>query len=273
MVAIENWKQRVVAHSTQWNQARAAQGIAEQDSWEPLSASFKADPRRTDDVEINRLAQEVRDTMTLLDVGGGAGRFALPLALRCQHVTVVEPSASMGESLRQLAAEADIPNVTVVAKRWEDTQLAPADIVLCAHVIYTIEDIQPFVAKLVQHARTRVLMPTYMRPPMSRFDPFWPWVYGEAKHQPPGAAEFMQALWEMDIYPHLEMFAPLPFRAFRTWERALETLRQRLFVTPETAQDARLQEAMQQLLIETPDGYAIQGAQPGRLALISWEPE
>jgi hypothetical protein len=69
------------------------------------------------------------------------------------------------------------------------------------------------------------------------------------------------------------MFAPIPFRANKTRERALETLRQRLFVTPGTPQDARLQEAMQQLLLETPDGYAIQGAQPGRLALISWCPE
>jgi 2-polyprenyl-3-methyl-5-hydroxy-6-metoxy-1,4-benzoquinol methylase len=177
MSAIDNWKQRVVAHHTQWNQARIAQGVADQDSWEPLSASFKADPRRTDDVEINRLAQEVHQEMTLLDVGGGAGRFALPLALRCQHVTVVEPSASMTDSLRQLAAEAQIANVSVVAKGWEEAQVEPADIVLCAHVVYTIEDIRPFVLKLAQHARHKVLMPTYMSPPMSRFYTFWPWVY------------------------------------------------------------------------------------------------
>jgi hypothetical protein len=144
---------------------------------------------------------------------------------------------------------------------------------LSAHVIYAIADIQAFVTKLAQHARHKVIMPTHMRPPMARFDPFWPWVYGEEKQPPPGAAEFMQVLWEMDIYPQLEMFAPVPWRAFQSRERALETLRQRLFVTPDTPQDARLQEAMQVLLVETPNGFVIKDTAPGRLALISWQPE
>ena len=83
----------------------------------------------------------------------------------------------------------------------------------------------------------------------------------------------MQVLWEMDIYPQLEMFAPVPSRALRSWENALATLRQRLFVAPDTPQDARLQEAMGALLVETPDGFVIKDAKPGRLALISWQPE
>jgi len=83
----------------------------------------------------------------------------------------------------------------------------------------------------------------------------------------------MQVLWEMDIYPQLEMFEPRPFRTFKSWQKALETLRQRLFVVPDTEKDARLQQAMRELLIETPDGYAIKDAKPGRLALISWRPE
>jgi len=54
-------------------------GVVGQDRWEPFSSFFKADPRRTDDVEVNRLVQEVTPATTLLDVGAGAGRFALPL--------------------------------------------------------------------------------------------------------------------------------------------------------------------------------------------------
>jgi SAM-dependent methyltransferase len=272
MSAIEIWKQRVVAHHAQSDQARAALEIAETDVWEPFSPFFKADPHRTDDPEVDRLAREVNPSTTLLDVGGGAGRFALPLALRCHHVTVVEPSPVMGESLRHLAAEAGIENVTLVAKRWEEAEVEPADIALSAHVVYMIADIRPFVLKLVEHARKKVCMPTYMRPPMSRFAPFWRWVHGEDKQEVPGAAEFMHVLWEMDIYPHLEMFEAIPFRAFKTWQQALETLRQRLFVMPDTEKDARLQQAMHELLMEMPAGYVIKGTQPGRLALISWQP-
>jgi hypothetical protein len=270
MSALEVWKRRVAAHHEQSHRARAALGIAARDFWEVVSPFFTADPRRTGDPEVNRLLPEVSPSTTVLDVGGGAGRFALPLALRCRHVTVVEPSPSMGGSLRQIAAGAGIDNVSLAAKTWQEAEVEPADVVLSAHVIYMIEDIHGFVAKLVDHAREKVLMPTFMRPPMARYAPFWRRVHGEVRVELPGAAEFMQVLWEMGIYPNLEMFAPVPFRAFKDWQVALETLRQRTYVTPDTEGDVRLQKAMRELLIETPDGYSMKGAEPGRLALISW---
>jgi SAM-dependent methyltransferase len=273
MSAIEVWKQRVAEHQAQSQEVRAAQGIAEVDRWEVVSPLFEANPRRTDDVEVNRLAREVTPAMTVLDVGGGAGRFALPLALRCQHVTVVEPSPSMGESLRQIAAEARIDNVSLLPKRWEEAEVEPADVILSAHVIYMIEDICAFVAKMVAHARQKAFMLMFMQPPLARYVPFWRWVYGEDKHELPGAGELMQVLWEMDIYPNLEMFDPRPSRAFKDWQTALETLRRRIHIRPDTAEDARLQEAMQGLLSETPSGYVMKEATPERLALITWQPK
>jgi SAM-dependent methyltransferase len=271
--ALEVWKQRVAAHHAQSQKIRAAKGVTEGDRWEAISSLFTANPRRTDDVEVNRLVREVTPSTTVLDVGGGAGRFALALALRCQHVTVVEPSPSMRESLCQAAAEAGIDNVSVVAKRWEEADVEPADVVLSAHVIYMIEDIDAFVVKLIEHARQKVLMPTFMRPLMTRYAPFWRWVHGEEMHELPGAVEFMQVLWDMDIYPNIEMFEPMPFRAFKDWQAALETLRRRTHVIPDTEEDARLQQGMRELLMEMPDGYVMKGAKPERLALISWRPE
>jgi cyclopropane fatty-acyl-phospholipid synthase-like methyltransferase len=208
----------------------------------------------------------------MLDVGGGAGRFALPLALHCRQVTVVEPSPSMGESLRHIAAESQIDNIRLVPKRWEEAEVEPADVVLAAHVIYMIEDICAFVEKLVAHARQKVLMFMFMRPPLARYAPFWRWVHGEDKHELPGAGELMQVLWEMDVYPNLEMFEPRSSRALKDWQGALDTLRRRIHVMPDTAEDARLQQAMRELLNETSGGYAIKGSSPEHLALISWQP-
>src|SRR5262245_38876057 len=59
MSAIEVWKQRVAAHHAQSRKVRAALGIAAVDRWEVISPLFKANPRRTDDVEVNRLVREV----------------------------------------------------------------------------------------------------------------------------------------------------------------------------------------------------------------------
>ena len=200
MSAIAVWRQRVAAHHAQSRQAQAALGRTVVDRWETASPFIKANPHRLDDVEVNRLAQEVNSSMTVLDVGGGAGRFALPLALRCRHVTVVEPSPSMRESLCQIAAEAGIDNITVVAKPWDEAEVPPADVVISAHVIYMIEDIQAFVVKLVGHAREQVLMPTFMRPPMARYAPFWRWVQGlrgirDADHLPGAQTVTVRAVW------------------------------------------------------------------------------
>ena len=269
MSAIEVWKQRIAEHQAQSQQIRAAQGITEVDRWEVVSPLFKANPRRTDDIEVNRLLREVTPAMTVLDVGGGAGRFALPLGLRCQHVTVVEPSPSMGEGLRQIAAESGICNVSLVAKRWEEAEVEPADLMLSAHVIYMIEDIRAFVEKMVAHARQKVLMLMFMRPPLARYVPFWRRVHGEDKRELAGAGELMQVLWEMDLYPDLEMFEPRPSRTFKDWQTALETLRRRIHVRPDSVEDTRLQEAMQELLSAIPGGYVMKEATPERLALIS----
>ena len=46
-------------------------------------------------------------------------RYALPLALRCRRVTVVEPSPSMVAQLREGAKEAEIENISSVEAGWE----------------------------------------------------------------------------------------------------------------------------------------------------------
>ena len=107
MSAIEVWKQRVAAHRAQSQKIRTAQGIAEVDRWEVVSPLFKANPRREDDVEVNRLAQVVIPGMTVLDVGGGAGRFALPLALRCRG-SLDELEQAFAARLNVLAARSSI---------------------------------------------------------------------------------------------------------------------------------------------------------------------
>jgi cyclopropane fatty-acyl-phospholipid synthase-like methyltransferase len=273
MSAIEVWKQRVAEHHAQTRQVQAAMGRDIVDRWEVASPFFRANPHRLDDMEVNRLAQGVNPSKTVLDVGGGAGRFALPLALRCQHVTVIEPSPSMRESLSQIVAEAGIDNITIVPQRWDEAEVDLADVVVSAHVVYMIEDIQAFVVNLAKHAREQVFMPTFMRPPMARYAPFWRWVHGADRVELPGAAELMQVLWEMGIYANIEMFEPEPFRALKDWQTALQTLRRRLHVAPDTDADVRLLQAMHELLVETPGGYAMRGIGPGRLALISWQPE
>ena len=271
MSAIAQWKDRVERHHAQ---SLEAQGEAPAgDFWRPFASAFRADPRRTDDPVLERLKRDVDPSSTVLDVGGGGGRFALPLALACAHVTVVEPSESMLEQLQEGAREAGIDNLTVVQGLWEDIEVEPADIVLCSHVVYGIAEVEPFLRELDSHARERVLLPIFMQPPLSPFSPFWERVHGEARMEMPALPQLLRVLWEMEIYPDLEMVREVPVQVLVSKDAAIDQLRGRLYVKPDTPQDERLDAAVDELMSETPDGLVIRGSGPRREGLISWRPQ
>jgi SAM-dependent methyltransferase len=95
----------------------------------------------------------------LVDVGGGAGHQALPLARSGYRVTVVEPSAGMLDRARELLAgeSADVrARVTLVQAGGEDA-VAAVDrrrfaAVLCHGVIQYVDDPAPLVASLAELA-------------------------------------------------------------------------------------------------------------------------
>ena len=140
MQATQRWKELVQAEHAQSERMRGSVPPPE-DHWRPYAQQFKADPRRPGDALVDRLLEEVGPHHTLLDVGAGGGRLALPLATRCAHVVAVEPSPSMGAVLQQQAREAGISNVTLVESGWVEADVEAADIVLCTHVLYVVAEI------------------------------------------------------------------------------------------------------------------------------------
>ena len=76
MSAVEHWKNTVERHHEQSLRAIGEAG-SPSDFWRSTASGWRADPRRTDDEVLDRLKREVKPDQTVLDVGGGAGRFAL----------------------------------------------------------------------------------------------------------------------------------------------------------------------------------------------------
>ena len=271
--SIEKWKTRVEAHHAQSLKVQELSAWESGDFWRPLMSNFKADPYRTDDDTLDRLRQEVPEGSTLIDVGGGAGRFALPLALKCEHVTVVEPADSMVEGLREGMREAKIENVSIVNELWEDARVETADVVLAAHSIYGVVDADGFLRKLNESAVSRVLVLAFTEQPQTQLAPFWKPVHGEDRITLPALVELVNVLWSMDIYPDLEMFAPTSGQVWESREDAFEQLLHRLHVTTGSVEEGRLRQAVQGLLVETPEGIAVRDARPRRQGLLSWSPE
>ncbi len=273
MGAIEAWKHRVEAHHEQSEAVMAAAAWSDDDFWQPYARFFRLDPRRQDDPVLNLLLSMVEPSSTALDVGGGAGRMALPMALYCKGVHVVEPSNSMIEQLRQSSAEASIENVSVTQAVWEDAAVDVEDLVLCAHVVYGVADIEPFLRKLEAHARSLVVLLAFVESPMNRISRFWKPVHGEKRIDMPALPELVNVLWEMGIFPDVQMMGPVQPDRFEDRDVALTQLRNRLYVRAGSAEDERLRSAMDDLLVDVDGGVMVKGVPLVRQGFVSWMPE
>lgn len=230
------------------------------------------DPFRADDPVVNALFAILGTDAEVLDVGGGSGRLALPLATRAKHVTVVEPSEDSVELLNTRAAEAGITNIAVINEAWEDVREPTADIVLCSLVLHHVPDAAPFVTKLQQHARKRVVIVEMMETPGAVEIPFYERVHGSAPTPLPGIPKVLELLWALDIFPDVSMLSPETAVLDTDRESALDHLRRRLAVEEGTDADERLRAAAEDLLLDAPEGLTVQGAAPRRSAIVSWRP-
>jgi 2-polyprenyl-3-methyl-5-hydroxy-6-metoxy-1,4-benzoquinol methylase len=268
--AISAWKDRINAHNEQT--ARSRGDVVYEDMWSALAERFRDDPHRTDDLVVNALAGWLNPSSTVLDVGGGAGRYALPLALRAKQVTVVDPSPAMLDALKRSCEEAGIDNAAAVHAGWEDAEVEPADLVLCANVVYGVANIEPFVRKLAEMARERVAIVLFMDAPLSRMSPIWEAVHGEKRIEMPALPELLTVLWEMDIFPNVEM---LPVsrggtRHIPNMETAITMARHFLYIQPGSEKEARLRELAPQFVEETPEGLQMKGASERPLGIVWW---
>ena len=268
MNAIETWGEMVRVEHEQSDRMRGARPT---DHWTQDARNFKANPHRTDDELVEELRSRLTPGETLLDVGAGGGRLALPLALTCASVTAVEPSPSMCAVLRETALEHGIANVSIVESGWPEASVAPADAVLCSHVVYVIEDIEPFVRKMDGCARRLVLAVVFQSPPQSQMYGLWEQVHGEKRHGLPALPQFLPVLEELGITPEVYELTAQPPRGFDSFEDAREMIARRLYVVPGTEAMARLERALEASLREESGVWLIEGAQPIRPCIVAWE--
>jgi hypothetical protein len=104
------------------------------------------------------------------------------------------------------------------------------------------------------------------------FSPLWEAVHGEARIDLPGMPELLPVLWEMGIFPNLEMLPPAERPGAPNIDVALQIARLFLYVQPGTEADQRLQEQAPQFVVETANGVTLRQAQTRPQAILWWRP-
>ena len=270
------WAARVGANREQVDRVREVPDGA--DFYAPVTGLFRADPTRTDEPALDALRRLVRPGESWLDIGAGAGRYALPIAADLAPtggaVIAVDPSRGMLGALTELAAEHGIANVRIVEARWPPDDVAPfrSDVSLLAHVGYDIEAIGPFLEAMEAATRRLCVAILMERQPSSIADVCWPPVHGEARVALPALPELVELLRALGREPAIERLDRVP-RRFDDRAQLEGFLRRQLWVEPGGEKDARFHAALDEEIEIDPEGkVGLRGQRPLPIGIVTWAP-
>ena len=266
------WAERVRGNRDQVERLREVADPS--DFYAPVTELFRDDPGRTDDPVLNRLLELARPDDRWLDIGAGAGRYALPLARRVTEVVAIDPSPGMLATLEREMDAWHIPNIRPIVGRWpaELSVGTPrtADGSLIAHVGYDIEAIGPFLATMEEGTARCCVAVLMEHSPASVSDPFWLAIHGEARIALPALPEFEALLLALGRLFEVTL-SPRPPRHYASRAELTAMLRRQLWLHPESEKAARLAALVESLPAE-PDGSIVDGS-PLEVGVVSWAPQ
>ncbi len=260
------------AHWRRKVEIRAAHPIGAR-NWDQRAGRFARLTSELDaskDALLQMLAPEIQTTDSVLDVGAGAGRYTLPVSGMAGRVTALEPSAGMRESLAQTLQDRRITNVTVLDGAWQDTHVEPHDIVLCAHVVYFVPDIQPFIEKLDAAAKRACYI--YVRADEAgvRFYPLWEQLFGGPYPSEPGFADLYPLLLSLGIRPNVRIVGGEGGPSYTSIDDAIEQAKPNLGIpTDDHQHDERMRAYFTQHLVPRGERFTLPGL-PQQSAIASW---
>jgi len=276
MTAAEQYAARLDAIAAQESRR---QGERPPDRWSgPLAERFRDDPHRPLDANLQGLAAFVQPDDVVVDVGGGAGRICLPLALRCREVINVEPSPGMRAQFERSIQEAGIANARCVDAAWPNASGIIGDVVITANVTYFVRDIVSFVRAMEAAARRRVVISVWSIPPPNQAAAVYEVIHGEPMAPVPGHRELLPVLWDLGILPDVRVL-PLPRRHSNRVppqptrdQMVVAAVASQPVADPDRAR-ALVEAHFDDLFAHGDEGYAPIWPAGVREMLITWEPQ
>ena len=285
MSAAERYAARVDALLAQRTRLRGEQPPGDLFAGLPVHHSIlRSDARRTPEPNLTVIASYVEPDDVVLDVGGGGGRYSLPLALQCREVVNVDPSGAMLAGFAANAERAGIANARGVLGSWPVADAPHGSLALVVHVAYLTRDIVAFIEALERAASRRIVMVVGSPPPISRNPELFRMVFDEESVIAPGHAELVNVLWELGIEPDVRLLpgpsSPTPIQPTR---EAAERVAASQLPSHQWAMwpldpvvDRRVQEVVaahfDDLFAESAGGYRHRWTEPKHDVLVTWTP-
>ena len=245
---------------------------------------MRSDPRRAFEPNLAILASYVEPNDVIVEIGGGAGRYCLPLALHCREVVNVDPSAGMLAGFEANGRRAEITNARAIHASWPMADPPHGSLALVVHVTYLTRDIVAFVKASEKSASRRVVI-VVGSPPSPAWNPeTFGFVFGEAPEIVPGHVELINVLWEMGIEPDVRMLPdPATPRTpvIATRDAAVNVALAQLQINqwafwplgPALDEHARksVESRFDDLFTQVDGGFQSRWTEPKRDVLITWE--
>jgi methyltransferase family protein len=261
----QRWRALYEARSAQQARTRAREG----DFWGQRAQVFA---RRIDTPDSTQelILGLMNPGDVLLDVGAGAGRYAVPAAGRVREVIALEPSKGMGESLLSEAEKRNVKNIRLIQGDWLTAEAPKADVVLCAHVLYFTPDVVPFVQKLNEHAERQCIVVIRVDQASSGIGPLFEQVRGEPQAPEPSFIDLYNLLYQMGIVAEVRIAEGRnSMSSFPNLDEAEASVTQTLAPADESAR-AKIRPYLEQNLVRGAEGELVFKGVQRRVAIVSW---
>jgi SAM-dependent methyltransferase len=209
---------------------------------------------------------------TVLDVGAGTGRLAIPIAKKVEEVTAIEPSPGMRACLRANIKNAGIDNINCIDKRWEDIEfgsdIAPHDVVIASYSLNVL-DIKDALKKVNAAANDSVYIFNFADDIKGLFwtdDDFWRRLTEESSEFWPNYIYQLMILRELGIYANVTIFDSKFKHKYRKIEEIVEYL-SNIYQIP-SSKEVILRDRISRMIEEVDGNLWLNGI--SRSALIRW---